>query len=66
VLLSATKGVNDEILEDIIPIALDSVDQLEELCLRLKDLWSQYGFKGRKAKRPFKELAICKVVSKYN
>ena len=38
VLLSATKGVNDEeIIEDIIPNALDSIDELEELSSRLND-----------------------------
>ena len=38
VLLSATKGVNDEeIIEDIIPNAIDSVDELEELSSRLND-----------------------------
>jgi hypothetical protein len=38
VLLSATRGVhNEDILEDIIPKALDSVDELEELSSRLDD-----------------------------
>ena len=37
-LLSATRGVNNEdILEDIIPKALDSVEELEELSSRLDD-----------------------------
>ena len=30
------------------------------------NLWSKYSLKGRKAKRPFKEVALCKVIiSKY-
>ena len=38
VLLSATKGLNDkDIFEDIIPNALDKMDDLKEFCSRLID-----------------------------
>ena len=38
VLLNATKGVNEEeVLEDVIPNAIDDVETLEELCSRLHD-----------------------------
>ena len=38
VLLSATKGINEEeVLEDVIPDAFDSVEQLEEFSSRLQD-----------------------------
>jgi hypothetical protein len=38
VLLSATRGVNEnEMLEDILPSPLDSVQDLQELCSRLDD-----------------------------
>ncbi|XP_046862855.1 uncharacterized protein LOC124456454 [Xenia sp. Carnegie-2017] len=98
-LLSAKKGVDEhEILEDIVPNALDSVEELEEqsssldekkskrkllqflvaLCantctnsvrrimtkLGTNNLWSQYSLKGRKSKRPFQHIALCKVITK--
>jgi len=38
VLLSATKGINEEeVLEDVIPNAIDDIEQLEELCACLND-----------------------------
>ena len=36
-LLSATKGINEEVLEDVIPDAFDSVEQFEEFSSRLQD-----------------------------
>ncbi|XP_046856605.1 uncharacterized protein LOC124449685 [Xenia sp. Carnegie-2017] len=98
-LLSVTKGVDEhEILEDVVPNPLDSVEELEELSSSLDEeksrrkllqflvalcantcansvrrvmtklgtnnLWSQYSLKGRKSKRPFQHLALCKVITK--
>ena len=38
VLLSATRGVNENVmLEDILPSPLDSTEDLQELCSRLND-----------------------------